>query len=386
MRPFVHDLTSPRVVFGPGTLAQVPEEADRLGARRVLLVAGGREGGPGEHLAQALGERLAGRVSEVVMHVPVTVAARAVEAARVARADLVVTLGGGSATGLGKAVARETGLPVLAVPTTFAGSELTPVWGLTDGGRKTTGRDPVVQPRVVVYDPDLLASLPADTAAASGLNALAHCVEALYAPGASPLVPVIAEEGLRVLAAALPRVVAGPGAGDVRPGAGPGAGPDAPADARSDALYGAWLGGTVLGAATMGLHHKLAHVLGGLGLPHAPVHAALLPYVTAFNAPFAPEAMARAARALGSDPAGAVWDLARATGAPTSLAQVGLTPDAAGRVADLVIEAPPVNPAPVDRERLLAVLDAALRGDRPSRSPPTTQSLIMQSGPIMHRF
>jgi maleylacetate reductase len=367
VRPFVHDLTSPRIVFGPGTLAQVTEEADRLGGRRVLLVAGARDGGPGEQVAAALGERLAGRVSKVVMHVPVAVAARAVEAARRAGADLVVTVGGGSATGLGKAVARETALPVLAVPTTFAGSELTPVWGLTDGDRKTTGRDPVVQPRVVVYDPELLASLPADVAAASGLNALAHCVEALYGPGASPLVPVIAEEGLRVLAAALPRVVAAPGPGDVRPGVEP----DARTEARSDALYGAWLGGTVLGAATMGLHHKLAHVLGGLGLPHAQVHAALLPYVIAVNAPFAPEAMARAARALGADPAGALWDLAHATGAPTSLAQLGLAPDAADRVADLVLEAPPVNPAPVDRERLLAVLDAARRGDRPS--PPTSR-------------
>jgi len=358
VRPFVHDLTSPRVVFGPGTLSQVPEEADRLGVRRVLLVAGTRDGGPGEQVARALGERLAGRVSEVVMHVPVAVAARAVEAARQAATDLVVTVGGGSATGLGKAVALETALPVLAVPTTFAGSELTPVWGLTEGDRKTTGRDPVVMPCVVVYDPDLLASLPADVAAASGLNALAHCIEALYAPDASPLVPVIAEEGVRVLAAALPRVVADPGAGDVRPGE--------LSDARSDALYGAWLGGTVLGAATMGLHHKLAHVLGGLGLPHAQVHAALLAYVTAVNAPFAPEAMARAARALGADPAGALWDLAHATGAPTSLAQLGLAPDAAGRVADLVLEAPPVNPAPVDRERLLALLDSAQRGDRPA--------------------
>ncbi len=349
MRAFVHELPSPRVVFGAGALGQVPAEVDRLGARRVLLVASDRPGGPGVHVGEALGGGIAGRVTEVVMHVPVDVAARAVTAARVARADLVVTVGGGSATGLGKAVAKETGLPVLAVPTTFAGSELTPIWGLTDGGRKTTGRDRIVQPRVVVYDPDLLASLPADLAAASGLNALAHCVEALYAPGASPVVPVLAEEGLRVLAGALPALVAGPHDGDVR----------------GDALYGAWLGGTVLGAATMGLHHKLAHVLGGFGLPHAQVHAALLPYVVAANAPAAGETLARAARALGGEPAGVLWDLARSTGAPTSLGAVGLTPAGAERAVALVVQTPPPNPAHVDADLVRAVLAAAIEGERP---------------------
>ncbi len=349
MRAFVHDLPSPRVVFGPGASQQVPAEVDRLGARRVLLVASARAGGPGAAVGDALGVRLAGRVTEVVMHVPVDVAARAVAAARSAGADLVVTVGGGSATGLGKAVAKETGLPVLAVPTTFAGSELTPIWGLTDGERKTTGRDAIVQPRVVVYDPDLLASLPAAFAAASGLNALAHCVEALYAPGASPLVPVLAEEGLRVLAGALPALVADPHVVAVR----------------GDALYGAWLGGTVLGAAAMGLHHTLAHVLGGFGLPHAQVHAALLPYVLAANAPSAGPAVARAGRALGGDPAGALWDLARATGAPTSLAAVGLAEDGAERAVALVVQSPPHNPAPVDAALVRSVLAAALEGRRP---------------------
>jgi maleylacetate reductase len=308
----VLDAPFPRVVFGVGALSRVADETAGLGASSVLLIVDEASVAAGDEIAASLGDRLVDRIDGAVMHVPVPVADAAVERARAAGVDLVVSIGGGSATGLAKAVALATGLPVLAVPTTYAGSEMTPVWGLTEAGAKRTGRDPRVRPRVVVYDPALTVSMPAELSAASGMNALAHLMAGLFAPATSPIVSAIAEEGVRTLADALPRVVA------------------APADlaARSDALYGAWLAGWTFGTGVSGLHHRVCHVLGGTyDLPHAQTHAAMLPYTTAFLAPASPAGAARAARALGAtDPAAALHDLARALGAPTSLTEVGFDP------------------------------------------------------------
>ena len=326
----------------------MPDEVERLGAQRVLLIAGSRQKNCADELAAALGPRMVDRIGEVVMHVPAALATAASERTERSGADLLVCLGGGSAIGLAKAVALRTRLPILAVPTTYAGSEMTPIWGLTDGGRKTTGRDRIVLPATVVYDPALTASLPTDISAASGMNALAHLVEGLYAPDASPVTAVLAEEGIRALADALPRVVVAP----------------RDLDARADALYGAWLAGWVLGTAGMGLHHKICHVLGGTyNLPHAGTHSAVLPFVTAYNAPAAPAAMLRAARALGAqDPARALWELAERIGAPTSLAQVGFDPGRIPEAARLVVETPPANPRPVDRAAVDELLRAAHAG------------------------
>jgi maleylacetate reductase len=348
---FVYDVPAARVVFGTGRIRQVPDEVERLGARRVLLIAGGQHQRYADELVAALGTRVVDRIGEVVMHLPAALATAASERAERSGADLLVCLGGGSAIGLAKAVALRTRLPILAVPTTYAGSEMTPIWGLTDGGRKTTGRDRAVRPATVVYDPALTTSLPADISAASGMNALAHLVEGLYAPDASPVTAVLAEEGIRVLADALPRVIVAPG--DL--------------DGRADALYGAWLAGWVAGTAGMGLHHKICHVLGGAyDLPHAGTHSAVLPFVTAYNAPAAPAAMVRAARALGAqDPARALWDLAGRIGAPTSLAQVGLDPGRIPEAARLVVEAVPTNPRPVDRAAVAELLRAAHAGVLP---------------------
>jgi maleylacetate reductase len=345
---FVYDVPASRAVFGIGRIRQVPDEVDRLGGERVLLIAGGRQKKPADELATALGPRMVDRIGEVVMHVPAALATAVSERTEQSRADLLVCLGGGSAIGLAKAVALRTRLPILAVPTTYAGSEMTPIWGLTDGGRKTTGRDRTVLPATVVYDPALTTSLPADISAASGMNALAHLIEGLYAPDASPGTAVLAEEGIRVLADALPRVVVAPG--DL--------------DARTDALYGAWLAGWVVGTAAMGLHHKICHVLGGAyDLPHAGTHSAVLPYVTAYNAPAAPAAMARAARALGAqDPARALWELAKRIGAPTSLAQAGFDPGRIQEAARLVVESPPVNPRPIDEAAIQELLRGAHAG------------------------
>ena len=351
---FVFEPLGIRVVFGEGSRLRVPEEVSRLAASRVLLIATRSLKAHAQVLVEQLGRIVSVRIDGVSPHVTAEVASEAVVTASDADVDLVVCLGGGSATGLAKAVAKETGLPILAVPTTYAGSEMTPVWGLTEGGRKTTGRDPRVLPRVVVYDPELTRGLPAPMSAASGMNALAHCVEGLYAADASPITILLAEEGTRALARSLPLVV-------VRP--------DDPR-ARSDALYGALLAGWTLGTTTTGIHHKICHVLGGtFGLPHGGTHSAVLPHATAYNAPAVPQTMARLARCLSSDePAGALWDLARSTRAPTALADLGFRREDVAKAAEMVAAAAPPNPRPVNKEEVRLLLLAAHDGIRPGNT------------------
>jgi len=351
-----------RVVFGAGSLERVAREGAALGGR-VLLIAGRHEDAAADVVAQQLdsqpGAEYVGRLREVTQHVPVQAAADAVARTGELGAEVIIAVGGGSATGLAKAVALETGLPILAVPTTYAGSEMTPIWGLTDGQGKSTGRDPRVLPRTIVYDPSLTCSLPAEVTAASGMNALAHAVEALYAPDTSPPLSSVAEEAMTALVVALPRVVAQP----------------EDLEARSQALYGAWLAGWALGSTTMGLHHKLAHVLGGTyRLPHAGVHSALLPQVAAYNASAAGPAFARAARALGvNDPAdvgAALFDLATRVAAPTALAPLGMEASAIEQVAATVAAGHVTNPRPITEPDLVRVLEGAYRGTRPSDAPP----------------
>ncbi len=354
--PFVHDVPAARVVFAPGSIARVGEELERMGCSRALLVSGGPEAQYADRISADLGERVVARFTEVVMHVPAEIAAKAVDLARSCGADSVIALGGGSSTGMAKAVAKETGLPILAVPTTYAGSEMTSIWGMTEGRRKTTGRDLRVLPRAVVYDPELTVSLPAQISAASGMNAIAHLVEGLYAPGVSPISFLQAEEGIRALASALPRVVEEPD--DV--------------EARGDALYGAWLAGWTLGTTGMGVHHKICHVLGGTyDLAHAPTHSAVIAYATDFNAEAAPTAMAAIVRALNAagipctDAAAGIWDLATRIGAPTNLHDVGLDAAEVDAAAQIVVAGQPVNPRPVDEAGVRDLLLAALGGERP---------------------
>ncbi|NNN29044.1 maleylacetate reductase [Streptomyces sp. S3(2020)] len=343
-----------RVVLRPGAAeTAVPGEVERLGLRRVLVVSGPRGARTARAVADALGGDCAGLHTEARMHVPAEVADRAVAVARAAGADGCVAVGGGSAIGLGKAIALRTGLPLVAVPSTYSGSEMTPVWGLTEHGAKRTGRDPSVLPRSVVYDPELTLSLPVDLSVTSGVNALAHAAEALYAPDASPLVSLMAEEGVRAMADALPALTAAP----------------RDLDARGRALYGAWLCGAALGATTMGLHHKLCHVLGGTyGLPHAETHTVVLPYALAYNAPAAPEAMAALGRALGTDDVpSAVRDLADGPGVPRSLAELGLAEADVAAAAQVAAEQAYPNPREVTAQGALDVLRAAYTGDRPRR-------------------
>ncbi len=352
MRRFVHEPAPTRIVMGPGSLAMVPAEIARLGCARVLLVHTPSQGAAADRLAGLPDTRVVGRSDQVAMHVPVERAKAMVALATQLQADGCIALGGGSAIGFGKALALELGLPILAIPTTYAGSEVTDILGMTAQGAKVTRREPRLRPRTVIYDPELTLSLPAKLSATSGLNALAHAVEGLYAADVDPIAALEADAALRALATSLPQVVA------------------APQDlaARSEALYGAWLAGSVLGAVPMALHHKLCHVLGGsFGLPHAEVHSVILPHATAYNAPAAPAAMARIVAALGAPAAAAgLFDLAVSLGAPTRLAELGMAEHDLGRAAELATQNAYGNPAPVTPAGLRSLLDDAFHGRRPT--------------------
>jgi alcohol dehydrogenase class IV len=349
---FVHEWIAQRVVFGPGgARAALAQEVERLGALRLMVIAGGS----GRAIAEAVtaGLPVAVEHDEVVMHVPAAVAQRAREVAAAHHVDALVSVGGGSTTGLAKAVALTSGLPIVAVPTTYAGSEATSVWGMTEGGRKATGVDARVLPRSIVYDASLTASLPVPMSVASGLNALAHCVDAMWGPRADPIDRAVAGEGIRALAAGLPAVVADP----------------AGADGREQTLYGAYLAGVAFSSAGSGLHHKICHVLGGMfDLPHAQTHAVVLPHVLAFNAPGAPGAAARIAAALGSaDAVAGLAELYRRLDAPRALRDHGLAEtDLPAAVEPILAAAPGNNPTPVTAAGITRLLRAAWEGAPPA--------------------
>jgi maleylacetate reductase len=351
MREFVYDSLPGRVVFGVGSLDRLAGEVERLGVAKALVLSTPQQRGQAEDVARRLGDRAAGVYDKAEMHVPVEVAKAARDEAQRLGADACVAVGGGSTIGLGKAIALEFGLPIIAVPTTYAGSEMTPIWGLTEDGIKKTGRDTKVLPTTVVYDPTLTATLPVHIAGPSGMNAIAHCVEALYSETANPIVSMMAEEGVRALAHALPIVVSRPD--DL--------------EARAEAAYGAYLSGASLGAVGMALHHKLCHTLGGsFNLPHAETHTIVIPHATAYNREAAPEAMVRLSRALETDdPAGAIYDLAKSIGAKMALADLGMQEADLDRAADIATQNPYYNPRPITREGIRALLDDAYHGRRP---------------------
>lgn len=345
---FVYEPVGRRVVFGSGSRARLGEEFERLGARRALVLSTPGRRGLAEQVTAPLGEWVVGLFDQARMHVPFEIVRDGRDLARRLDVDCLVAVGGGSTVGLAKAIALELDVAIVAVPTTYAGSESTPIWGMTEGGAKQTGRDQRVLPRLVLFDPELTLELPPKVAGPSGLNAMAHCVEALYAPDGNPIVALMAEEGLRALAASLPDVVAAP----------------ATLTAREQALYGAWLAGAALGAVSMGLHHKLCHTLGGsFDLPHAETHAVVLPHAAAYNAAAAPEAMARVARALGvnNGPAG-LFALLERVGAPRSLAELGLREEDLDKAAELATRNPYANPAPVTLAGVRTVLEGAFLG------------------------
>jgi maleylacetate reductase len=340
-----------RVVFGHGRLAELPDEAARLQLKRIVVLCTPNQLALAEQALQLLGPLGRGIHAQAVMHVPEEVAQAACAYVRSCEADGVVAIGGGSTVGLGKAVALETGLPVIAVPTTYAGSEMTPIWGITKQGLKTTGRDMRVLPRTVIYDCALTLRLPPAVSATSGINAIAHCVEGLYAADANPLTSMMATDGIRALAQSLPVIMRNP----------------EDLEARSAAQYGAWLGGSVLGMVGMALHHKICHTLGGsFNLPHAEVHTVMLPQVTAFNSEAAPEAMARIAASLGVESAaGGLYGLNVRLGAPRALRDIGMREADLDKAAELATLNPYYNPRAVTRDNVRALLQSAFEGTRP---------------------
>jgi alcohol dehydrogenase class IV len=351
MMPFTYLGSPGRVVFGSGSIGHVAREIEALGCKRALILSTPFQKRDAETLADRIGPRCAGLFADATMHTPVGVTDKAMATYKAAGADCVVALGGGSTIGLGKAIAWRNDVPQLVVATTYAGSEVTDILGQTENGVKTTIRDPKIRPETVIYDPDLTLGLPVPMSVSSGLNAMAHAVEGLYAQDANPVMSLMAVEGIRGLQSALPAIVRMPQ--DI--------------EARSEALYGSWLCGAVLGAVGMSLHHKLCHTLGGaFDLPHAETHAILLPHTAAFNAPAASEALGPAAALFGGDLGGGLHDFATAIGAPLALKDLGVSEADLAHAADLAVEKPYWNPREVTRDGILQLLTRAHAGARPS--------------------
>ncbi|CAG9260091.1 maleylacetate reductase [Paraburkholderia unamae] len=347
---FTYEINPGRVLFGPGTAEAVAGELGRLGAERALILSTPSQRADAQKLAERIGPLAAGVFSEAAMHTPVAVTLKALAAFEAAGADCVVALGGGSTIGLGKAIAWRNDAPQIVVATTYAGSEVTPILGQTEDGIKTTIRDAKILPEVVIYDPALTLGLPVAMSVTSGLNAIAHAVEGVYAKDRNPVTSLMAVEGVRALRDALRVIV-------VRPD---------DLAARSDALYGSWLCGSVLGTVGMSLHHKLCHTLGGsFDLPHAETHAIVLPHSAAYNAQAAAQELRPLADLFGDSIGGGLYDFARSLGAPLALKDLGLKESQLDAAADLAVKNPYWNPRPVEREAVRALLQRAWEGARP---------------------
>jgi maleylacetate reductase len=350
MRAFTFPGLTTRVVFGEGTIARAADEVRRLGHSRALVLSTPNQADDAERLAAALGDLSAGIWPGAEMHTPVEVTERAVAAFRASEATAVVALGGGSTTGLGKAIAVRTGADQVVIPTTYAGSEMTDILGETAGGAKTTRRDPAIRPETVIYDVDLTLTLPIGLTVTSALNAIAHGVEALYADDRNPVIELMAGQAMKIYAGALPVLVRDPGN----------------RAARAEALYAAWACSTALGYASMALHHKLAHVLGGtFGTPHAETHAILLPHTAGFNAAAVPDLLAPVSAAFGGPPGAGLWDFAASLGAPMRLRDLGLSEADLDSASDVAVANPYSNPSRFGRADIRAILQAAWEGRRP---------------------
>lgn len=354
---FVYEQLAQRVVFGWGRLDTVSDEIDRFGAQRVMVISERSTKPIADELREQLGGRVAVTIPEVRPHVPRADVDDARTQAIASSVDLVLTIGGGSATGLGKAIALEYPVSSVAIPTTYAGSEMTPIYGITESSRKLTGRDDRVLPQTVIYDPEVTTSLPARVTAGSGMNAIAHSVEALYAESSNPVSSLLAETSIKVLGSSLRGCIID----------------HTDRAARSEALYGAYLAGTVLASSGMALHHRICHVLGGrFDFNHGDMNAVLLAHVVAFNEPAAPQAIARVAQALGGEESAsaALFELSESLKAPTSLRELGLNASDIEESASLVADGDFYNPRPVDRAALAEILTAAFEGRRPARGSP----------------
>ena len=351
MKEFAYEQPTARVVFGTDLIATLPNELERLGANRAVVVGTPSQRRSVEAAAAALGSGAVGTFVEAATHIPIDVARRAWKIATDLEADACVAIGGGNAIGVAKGIAFETGIPIVAMPTTYSGSEATPIYGFTEEGTKRVGKDMKTLPKVVLYDAALAAGLPPEVSGPSGMNAMAHCVVGLYAPDATPISTLFAAEGIRALARSLPIVVTDPGN----------------LGGRADVFYGSWLAGSMLRMVSVSLHYKLCHVLGGtFNLGHADVHTVILPHAVAFTCDAAPEATKIAAEALGAnDAAQGLYDLIRNIGAPTSLEEIGMLSGGIEKAVEMTLDPPPYSPRPVDAHGIRQLIEDAYHGRRP---------------------
>lgn len=353
---FRYEMLPTRIIFGSGARNQVKREVDALQWTKVVILSSPSMHQEADRLANRLGTQCIAVYEYAVQHVPLEIVQDVLDKLKTLKPDALIALGGGSVIGIAKAVALETALPIMAIPTTYSGSEMTPIWGITDSGVKKTGRNPVVKPQVVIYDPELTLSLPHSISITSGINAMAHCVEAMYSSSANPLTSLMAEEGIRAMVEGLTRIKKEPH--DLQ--------------GRNKALYGSWLGGAVLGSVGMALHHKLCHVLGGsLHLPHAETHTVVFPYVLAYNAPYVPQTVEALKRIFQNDDpniAGTLYDFLRSLNAPRSLAELGMEEKELRKAVALAVQSPYDNPRPVSAEGVQRILQMAYKGERPEKS------------------
>lgn len=354
LQSFTYETAPLRVVFGAGALSGLGSELEGVGAKRAVIICGNHDQGVIDGVKGDLGAKIAKVLSASTMHVPIEVVKNALVEVEGVGADSLLAIGGGSSIGLAKAIARRIGLPIVAVPTTYSGSEMTSIWGETSSEVKTTGRDVGVRPKVVIYDPELTLTLPLARSVTSMFNGLAHAVEALYAPNATPISEAVSLDAIRLAVTALPRVAEQP----------------LSLAARIPLLQASWLCGTVLDSTTMSLHHKICHVLGGaFQLPHAEMHTVVLPYVLAFNVPAVPRTHKNLSDLLGAhDPAAALWELSGRLGAPRSLKELGLAIDQVAIAAELVSNESFSNPRHLDRHSISGIIEAAFVGAVPQAS------------------
>jgi maleylacetate reductase len=340
-----------QIIFGAGALQQLPAELDRREYHKALVLSTPEQRHHAEAVRDLIATRCAGIFDQAVMHVPIQTVTEAQTLAAAVQADCTVSIGGGSTTGLGKALALKSGLPNIAIPTTYAGSEMTNVWGITEAGRKTTGRDNLVVPTFAIYDPELTLDLPATISGPSGINAMAQAVVNVTADKPNPIISALALDGIRALAVSLPQIIEQP----------------RNLEARTQALYGACLCGAALGVGITGLHHRLCHTLGGsFNTSHADTHAILLAYSVAYNAQAVIEGTNRVAHAMGcEDAARGIWDLLHLVSTKTNLRDLGLTEADLARVADIATGTTCLNPRPVTRQGVLELLTDAFNGEPP---------------------
>ena len=339
------------VVFASGAIQGLSDELAKLNFKRALVLSTPEQSAHASLVCDLLGEQAVGKFSEAVMHVPVETVDLAMQQAKACQADCSVAIGGGSTTGLGKALALKMQLPNVAIPTTYAGSEMTNVWGLTEDGTKQTGRDDIVVPNLTIYDPELTLELPAAISGPSGLNAMAQAVVNVTAAKPNPIISALAVDGIRALAKSLPRIMENP----------------RDLTARSDALYGACLCGGALGLGITGLHHRICHTLGGTyNTSHADTHAIILAHTVAFNEPAVPEQTQTVAAAMNTNNAAeGIYALLQSVSSKTRLSDLGIREEDLDNIARLTTAKEIPGPRAVDEAAVRQIIDDAFHGIPP---------------------